>query len=35
MNSWEITLVAQRGNSPTIERTFNRIALPSGKRSKS
>jgi len=29
------TVVAQSGSSPTIERTFNRVALPSGRRRRS
>ena len=30
-----ITVVAQSGSSPTIERTLSRVALPSGRRSTS
>ena len=30
-----MTVVAQIGNKPTMERTLSRVALPSGKRSTS
>ena len=30
-----ITVVAQRGNNPTMERTFSRFAVPSGNRNTS